>query len=65
MKAPNKTPQQMVEFWEAELAKIDEEELKGITMWSRSFITAKIDLWKEVIEGVELQELRCGTAKQR
>ena len=48
MKVPNKTPQQMVEFWEEELVKLDEEEkLGGITLWSRRFIEAKIDLWKE------------------
>jgi len=55
-KVPSKTPQEMVKFWEAELAKIDEEEASGgITMWSRNFTQAKIDLWKEVVDGQEAE----------
>jgi len=59
MKVPNKTPQQMVEFWERELTKIDEQEaLDGITMWSRNFIKAKIQLWDEAIEALEVARVQ-------
>lgn len=46
-----KTPQEMVEFWEEELAKIDKEEaLEGIALWSRHFVKAKIEIWQEVVD---------------
>ena len=42
-----KTPQQMLEFWQKELEKIDEQEaLEGITLWERLFIQAKIEIWQ-------------------
>ena len=58
MGVPSKTPQEMVAFWEKELAKLDKEELDGITSWSRNFITAKIDLWKEAVEIAQKAERR-------
>ena len=63
MKVPSKTPQEMVAFWEKELAKIDKEELDGITLWGRNFAEAKIQMWKEAVEIAQKAERRRQEAK--
>jgi len=42
MKVPSKTPQEMLEFWEAELAEMEaQQEIEGVTIWSINFAKAE------------------------
>ena len=55
----SKTPAQMLEFWEREMEAIDREEaVSGITAWSRNFIQAKIQIWQDVIDALEVAEIQ-------